>query len=197
MLKPEINHLVEKLYLNHHKQLYKIAYNFTLDYDIASELVQSTYLALLEFKDINKIATDKDTLHMGYIQMIIKNLYFKQMNHQKRYPSLPINLDVEETDYDLKSDNEFEYKYKVIISTVSQLDYDYKRVWELVSTGKYTVPELSRVTGIAETTLNKMIKKVINTIQTKYIEDSHKIPEYKSQSNLNHNDRRTRRIKLN
>jgi RNA polymerase sigma factor (sigma-70 family) len=196
MLETEPHRLVEKLYLDHHKKLIKFAYNFSSDYDLVSEIVQSTYLTLLEFNDINKITTDNNDLHLGYIYMIIKNMYFKQMNYQKRYPLLPLHLDVEEVEYDMNSDVEFEQKHKLVISTVSQLDYDYKRVWELTTTGKYTVPELSRVTGIAETTLNKMIKKVINTIQTKYTEDSREIPGYKPQSNINHNNRRTRRIKL-
>jgi RNA polymerase sigma factor (sigma-70 family) len=196
MLETEPHRLVEKLYLDHHKKLINFAYNFSSDYDIVTEIVQSTYLTLLEFNDINKITTDNNDLHMGYIYMIMKHLYYKQINHQKRYPPLPVHLDVEEIEYDLKADNEFEQKYKLVISTVSQLDYDYQRVWELITTGKYTVPELSRVTGIAETTLNKMIKKVINIIQTKHIENSREIPGYKPQSNINHNNRRTRRIKL-
>ena len=196
MLELEAHHLVEKLYLNHHNKLINFAYNFSSDYDIVSEIVQSTYLTLLEFKDINKIVTDSNDLHMGYIYMIIKNLYFKQLNHQNRYPQLPLHLDVEEIPYDINADNEFEQKYKLIISTVSQLDYDYARVWELITTGKYTVPELSRVTGIAETTINKMLKKIITTIQNNYIENSRNIPGYKPESNLNHNNRRTRRIKL-
>ena len=196
MLELEAHHLVEKLYLNHHNKLINFAYNFSSDYDIVSEIVQSTYLTLLEFKDINKIVTDSNDLHMGYIYMIIKNLYFKQLNYQSRYPQLPLHLDVEEIPYDINADNEFEQKYKLIISTVSQLDYDYARVWELITTGKYTVPELSRVTGIAETTINKMLKKIITTIQNNYIENSRNIPGYKPESNLNHNNRRTRRIKL-
>ena len=196
MLELEAHHLVEKLYLNHHNKLINFAYTFSSDYDIVSELVQSTYLTLLEFKDINKITTNSNDLHMGYIYMIIKNLYFKQLNHQHRHPQLPLHLDVEEIPYDINADNEFEQKYKLIISTVSQLDYDYARVWELITTGKYTVPELSRVTGIAETTINKMLKKIITIIQTKYIENSRNIPGYKPESNLNHNNRRTRRIKL-
>jgi RNA polymerase sigma factor (sigma-70 family) len=196
MLELEAHHLVEKLYVNHHKKLINFAYNFSSDYDIVSELVQSTYLTLLEFKDINKITTDSNDLHMGYIYMIIKNLYFKQLNHQSRYPQLPLHLDVEEIPYDINADNEFEQKYKLIISTVSQLDYDYARIWELITTGKYTVPELSRVTGILETTINKMLKKIITTIQNNYIENSRNIPGYKPESNLNHNNRRTRRIKL-
>ena len=196
MLELEAHHLVEKLYLNHHNKLINFAYNFSSDYDIVSELVQSTYLTLLEFKDINKIVTDSNDLHMGYIYMIIKNLYFKQLNHQHRHLQLPLHLDVEEIPYDINADNEFEQKYKLIISTVSQLDYDYARVWELITTGKYTVPELSRVTGIAETTINKMLKKIITTIQNNYIENSRNIPGYKPESNLNHNNRRTRRIKL-
>ena len=53
MLELEAHHLVEKLYLNHHNKLINFAYNFSSDYDIVSELVQSTYLTLLEFKDIN------------------------------------------------------------------------------------------------------------------------------------------------
>ena len=54
MLELEAHHLVEKLYVNHHKKLINFAYTFSSDYDIVSELVQSTYLTLLEFKDINK-----------------------------------------------------------------------------------------------------------------------------------------------
>ena len=42
----------------------------------------------------------------------------------------------------------------------------------------------------------EMLKKIITIIQTKYIEDSRNIPGYKPESNLNHNNRQTRRIKL-
>ena len=41
---------------------------------------------------------------MGYIYMIIKNLYFKQLNHQHRHPQLPLHLDVEEIPYDINAD---------------------------------------------------------------------------------------------
>ena len=196
MLEIEAHRLVERLYLDHHKKLFRIAYSFISDYDIASEIVQTTYLQLLEFENINKITTDNNDLHMGYIYLIIKHLFYAHINHSKQHLELPLHLDVEEVPYDIKADEEFEQKHQLVISTVSKLDYDYQRVWELITTGKYTVPELSRVTGILETTLNRMIKKIINTIQTKYIENSRDIPGYKPQSNLNHNNRRARRLKL-
>jgi len=158
----ENSKLVEVVYLNHHKWILQVAFNFTQDINTAEDLTQELYVYLMEMKNINKIKYN-NTVNLFYIYKIVKSKFLNSLKQSKKMNLTEINedyLDVPEEVYNEDKDTEFEElirKTKHLLET--EVHWFDSKLLQTYVDEDHSIASLHKVTGISKssiwTSLNK------------------------------------------
>lgn len=171
-MKPLTNsELVEIVYKNHHKWISQVAYNFTKDINSAEDLTQEVYVYLMDMKDINKIRYN-GTVNLFYIYKTIKSKFLNSLKQTKKVTFLPIEedfLEIEELEYNLQSDEEFErlleITKKLLKDDVHWFD---AKLLETYVNEDHSIASLHISTGISKSSIWTSLNKTKTFIKDSY-----------------------------
>lgn len=166
--------LVSLVYRTHNIWLLQVAFNLTLDREKAEDLVQEAYVYLLEMENIDKIKYG-NTVNLFYLYKLIKSKFLNNIKQTKKVNIVEVHedyLNIEDQEYSLELDAQYEYKLE---STLAMLSgsihwYDSKLLVTYVSE-EHSINSLHLSTGISKSSIWTSLNRTRQFIKNSYDKD--------------------------
>lgn len=149
----------------------QVAFNLTQDRDNADDLVQEVYYYIMQMKDVNKIRYN-NTVNLYYIYKTLKSKFLNSIKQSKKVTFLPIEedfLEIQELEYNLESDEEFErlleITKKLLKDDVHWFD---AKLLETYINENHSIASLHTSTGISKSSIWTSLNKTKTFIKDSY-----------------------------
>lgn len=166
--------LVSLVYRTHNTWLLQVAFNLTLDRDKAEDLVQEAYVYLLEMENIDKIKYG-NTVNLFYLYKLIKSKFLNSIKQNKKVTIVEVNedyLNIEDQEYSLELDAQYEYKLEHTLEILSGsiFWYDSKLLLTYINE-EHSINSLHLATGISKSSIWTSLSKTKAFIKNSYDKD--------------------------
>lgn len=156
---------IDILYRKHHEWLLKVAFNLSLNYNDANDMVQNLYLYLME-KGNEKIFY-LDSFNLKYCYLFIKSRFLNTKNAKKLdiIDDELFNFDIEDKEYDYIEDEIIQRSYNDVLNKLTQLKKTNKvwssaKIFELYYKDEdTTIDSLSQMLNLCRSTIFTNVKK--------------------------------------
>ncbi len=171
MKKLSNSEFVEIVYRNHHTWIKQVAYNLTNNVDDADDLTQELYAYLMQMVDINKIQYGQ-TVNLFYVYKILRSKFLNSIKQSKKITILPVEedfLEIEDTEYSLERDAEFEGMLE-ITKHLLETDvhwFDAKLLQTYIGES-HSIASLHTATGISKSSIWTSLTKTKIYIKNSY-----------------------------
>ena len=176
---------VEIVYRNHHTWIKQVAYNLTNNVDDADDLTQELYAYLMQMVDINKIQYGQ-TVNLFYVYKILRSKFLNSIKQSKKITILPVEedfLEIEDTEYSLERDAEFEGMLEITKHLLeSDVHWFDSKLLQTYIGEDHSIASLHVATGISKSSIWTSLDKTRKFIRNSYDEKQRQYGQYESGS---------------
>jgi RNA polymerase sigma factor (sigma-70 family) len=166
-----------ELLAKQHDDWIRIAYNMTDDMDAAKDLVQDTYVAIIEGNKSLEDIMYKDEINRYFVWKVIRSLFiddFRRRNSKKYIKTVGLMEDKDDKTYDnynLEEDDSFELvTSKIALITTRWKPYD-KKLFDLYFMRGQSLRQIAKGTSIGLSSIHNSVKGYREILRRELSED--------------------------
>ena len=158
----ELHQRLDVLYRKHHKWLIAVAFNVSMNQEVAEELVAELYLYLGEKN--NEKTYYRDSFNLMYCLQFIKSRFYNKVKRDSKSVSLPQNREEIDIPYNVEFDERLEQSYNNVHQTLKDLQktkmWASAKIAEMYFYNTHTLEELAEQIDVSRSTVFLNVKKI-------------------------------------
>lgn len=152
----------EYIYTNYANLLYKVAFKYSEDKNVAEDLVSESFLSILD--NIKIIRTDNEISLKAYVFRILKNKFYDFIKKEENQTLSLEDVGEIADSLDFEQLILLDEQKKAIIKVILKLPGIYRYVFHFRYNEDYSVKDISRMFDISETKVRKILKEGVRSI---------------------------------